>query len=1399
MSSAQLKAEQSTKIEIYDNFLEKDYNTTSSALSTNIKYFKYYDNLPSEISIELFKNKDLSDMKGRKLLVGYGTVMQSGKNCRLFPKEETGYSKDTTICLPYWRIEREYQKDASVIPNLNETLNLLPTPRPPISVKVCNKYSDEKEYPGGYVTCYSYYDKLAEEGCYDDPMQPKCLISTCTENIKNKCIFKDVVIGNSRELHSAVMNLENDRPIDEATMINLATSQYICPAGPLIDNVSCVDEKNVLMYPVKCKEDNPETLEDDSVFSYCDKQKPLTDANGEITGFSGVCKNGKNIVCQAKEFNSEVLQCVEPIYEDIKEVQVQSRTIVKDYEDFQIDWLSGEPDRYSEDENCLRTNSILEGRDKDIYINIRANGALDDDIYILKHRENGSHSNIYCNMQHAPVGADSTEVLKQCLESNGLSEFIKDVSIIESCGLNPNNTDIAFLDSCIKEGDVNATVEQTKGIDTCLDEIRTGTATKTYNGSLLQCVRNKGDYSIDKRGIDINYSDIVTIQENSEAERTTGTPFALGRNHYRSTKVTLNGKVVAPEAFSNRYPFYPHTLLWNFLKTWDNVTATMTILFPFAGIYELYFYNKDGEEIMRKTIRPQNFEEVANTGFSRLHLGEIMPLSPSISEGSAGRTDDWVEIGGGVYGGRYSQSGAAVHSPDDSYVKKNAIASIIVKDLLIGTITPIQMVYPIAYPNRIYISKLDVYEKRKYRCYDEFKIPDDIGEIKTNFVCSLDQAWKDYKYNSATDISDVDFWNTKELCEQNCRVFNQCSVLENGRHKCIVSGMEYETEDSCNAECYTANPCEENTESNCKKTRENVSHPISDFTGKTLFTQADITFACEDVEKQMIGCAKYERKTVAGALDFQLGNVGVEKLNPISTEDAITKANMLDMPTHIWSGWNGQCMDGMKLDTSYLSDPMTIVSYAMSAYSAYDYMGTASKATKAADGASKSTTAAKESSKFAEYSKTVSETSDKVVDSVTSVTDGIKDSVTSVTDGIMESTPVTTVTDAYDSVDGFIDTQIKSLQSTTLVKDATAYYDKAAEFVGKYNNSFIHITPASIAGFGFKTATILAAPDESNYMEAQELLDGMAGVSTSSSIVEYNSCMASIGLSMPNLVSWSFQDTENMSKELLEPYKNPLRMTTDQLVKMAELHGEKWVELNYMVDTASGEQINVIAITPNAYMEAGKIVCAGFNTAVAMDQLLSENQPKDPPSLSSGGSQALSIGIAAIGMINPVAGFVLTIAVDLYTNVLATIDTCNNEDDAMAHDVLDYKTNLFYNNEQCHDVMTVCSGEAFWGDCVQWTHYKCCYDSILTKVFAEGLKEQTGGSWMNCKGIGLNELKEVSFRPCEENEDPQKDTCFPLNKYSEFKQTLFRQASKNMQNDIEGLTNQVINSMPLPE
>ena len=472
-----------------------------------------------------------------------------------------------------------------------------------------------------------------------------------------------------------------------------------------------------------------------------------------------------------------------------------------------------------------------------------------------------------------------------------------------------------------------------------------------------------------------------------------------------------------------------------------------------------------------------------------------------------------------------------------------------------------------------------------------------------------------------------------------------------------------------------------------------------------------------------------------------------------------------NMPRHLWSGWHGECYDGMKMDFSFLANPMTIMSYAMMAYSSYTQLN------------NNKSLLDQYGPKFGEYMDSAKK----------AVTDGMKsmsDSLSEITGNVASGAGDVAVGTAGSSV-------MESMKG--MLKTASEWWDNP--LVGA-KTDFFKITNGSLLGFGVNSVIILATPTEEQYALANNLLKGYAGIENPDAVA-FNSCMASIGLSFPNLISSSF-DSNQTSAQLNEPHTNPLSLTTAQLAQIAQEFGEEWVMSSYLINTDNPQLLQVVATNKKAYIQAGQSLCTNAKVSAAMNQIQNSNTGSSLAP-GGGGNQAMQIGMAAISAGCPVCGFAATVAMDLYTNVAASMDTCNDENDAFGKSILDYKTYMFLKQEQCSDVNTECSKKMFWGQCVQWRYNKCCFDQITTRVFAEGIREQLGREWGNCKLITISDLKDISFRECGVNESAKEDKCFPMNKYSEFKQVLFRQMAKGLQtNDFtSGVIDQIQNAMAI--
>lgn len=627
----------------------QDFNTSSSANPSNLKFYKFYDQLPDDIPLKLFAQKNLSMLKGKRLFVGYGVVDPSGKNCKIFLKSQTGLPNDVTICLPWWRIERTYEISAKTLKDGEKTLrDLIPEPHPPKMVNVCKQWEDGATYPGGKVTCTTFYSKTVESGCYENPKQPKCKLTNCSQQMIKQCSEVEGVIGDKTTLTKTEYVASNAVAKDD--IVGLSSIQFNCPAGAIVPHTKCLKQVSALMYPYQCKE--PDATHKNGQYIYCDENKPQYAGDGSLIGFIGKCPDGRSVFCKANTISENRKVCIEPVMGDVNQNKTYNQTMNRNYVTKTVDVLSGEPDIYTSNPNCIRANTIEDSRDKRISIHIVGSGELDDDIWVFRHLADGSKTKVYCNEQHN--------------ENHG--------------------------------------------------------SRKMYDGTVYQCIDNNGQYSFDHT-LYINSSDIVSIQQATEQENNTGTPFAVGRTNYGSSKVTIDNILVAPETFTGNYPYYPRYGNSNLLKIWDNTQGTLSLLFPYAGAYNLTFWGKNGEKIAEADIGINDFRTMKMQGYLQLRLAHSMELAPGMDKDKACLDDDFVEWGGGVYGGKGSKTGDTCAVPDDSFSASHAVYSVIVKDLFTGVTTRVPLVYPIDFPNRVFISKLHVYEHRVYHCYEPFSKP----------------------------------------------------------------------------------------------------------------------------------------------------------------------------------------------------------------------------------------------------------------------------------------------------------------------------------------------------------------------------------------------------------------------------------------------------------------------------------------------------------------------------------------------------------------------------------------------------------------------------------------------------------------------------------------------------
>ena len=281
------------------------------------------------------------------------------------------------------------------------------------------------------------------------------------------------------------------------------------------------------------------------------------------------------------------------------------------------------------------------------------------------------------------------------------------------------------------------------------------------------------------------------------------------------------------------------------------------------------------------------------------------------------------------------------------------------------------------------------------------------------------------------------------------------------------------------------------------------------------------------------------------------------------------------------------------------------------------------------------------------------------------------------------------------------------------------------------------------------------------------------------------------------MVGHSIDSKNGMSAELKEPWKNKIKLSTNQLAHLMDATSESFVKASYIQLEKNGDIGVFIAITSLAYQQAGQVICGNGTIAKAMNinaQMASDD--------SSGGMNGEAMGMAALSValsyLPPPYNLIATLVLKIIT-AFSSGDACTDEDIAMKWGIQQFKTNKALAFKQCHYVYTECAAKWAWGGCMRDRHHYCCYDQEMTRIFVEGAKEQIPKGWYvgQCSDLEIKDLKNISFRKCQIGESPVENKCFPASKWAELNSAIKKQAVKGF--DAESLTKMAIDSMPIAD
>jgi hypothetical protein len=657
-----------------------------------------------------------------------------------------------------------------------------------------------------------------------------------------------------------------------------------------------------------------------------------------------------------------------------------------------------------------------------------------------------------------------------------------------------------------------------------------------------------------------------------------------------------------------------------------------------------------------------------------------------------------------------------------------------------------------------------------------------ISNIEARYVCTTDQVFQDWLNQLPVDVGDdIAFVKYSDLtsCKSQCRKTESCVVGTVG-YTCPLFDLNtdlngddlglnsFSNLNTCNNECYQQNSCISWTDDpRCLPASFDKSNPVSDYTGKTVFTKYDITWNCSSSETLHGECLAYETERIDDNTTFDLSKIGWKSKEFIGPDEAMTAVAGMEQLQHIWSGWNGMCESGTMYDDAWMSDPATLLSFAMMAY------------TGALTGAYGSTL----QSGAQEVQGAVNSVGNSF-DSMTTFGDstevvGAGTEATFIDDGqtVTQAGGASTASSTLDSINSVYNTEVFAATSVTTAVSA--------------GSLVMDIASIAMAAMSNPAQDDLATADD--FMKAQ-----LGGTDSSIAAVNYVQCMASIGLSFPNLVGHAVDSNNSTSAELREPWRNLISMSDNQLAGLMHATSESFVRGSYLL-ASHDDGIGVgkyIATSSVAYTQAGQVICGNGNVALAMNvnnQMASDNSGGDG---ANTGAAAMAVVGAVISYLPPPYNLIGSILLKVLTS-FSSGDACTDEDIAMKWGIQQFKTNKALAFEQCHFTDSECAAEWAWGSCMRDRSFYCCYDQEMTRIFVEGVKAQIPKEWERdkCDDLGVGDLKNISFRQCLSEESSVADKCFPQESWLALNDAIKKQTVKGF--DASSLADMAIDAMPI--
>lgn len=314
----------------------------------------------------------------------YGTWNKKDKlelNHCLVEIDTEEITRPVKICAPWWRIEREYQKEAETMFGGIDIYKINQADIPE-QFNVCTKFEEKaitatNEAVKRKVTCTSYYDSMIAPECLKNPYQDICYIDECNGYIKNACRIVNTLSG-FKNYTKAEAIIDGTKKIIKGKS-DIKTHVYECPPS-LPSLKSCEEQSTVIIFPKECPGSdcegyktcvqNASTTEEKNKCSTkfeCEKIYGNPDSvdyntDGTIKHLKNKCSDGTELYFEPSIQSKTTNKCLEYEYYTIEEDVSQKCTLDRSYTTHSIDTSITEKDIYMNNPDCIRMNNLLESR-----------------------------------------------------------------------------------------------------------------------------------------------------------------------------------------------------------------------------------------------------------------------------------------------------------------------------------------------------------------------------------------------------------------------------------------------------------------------------------------------------------------------------------------------------------------------------------------------------------------------------------------------------------------------------------------------------------------------------------------------------------------------------------------------------------------------------------------------------------------------------------------------------------------------------------------------------------------------------------------------------------------------------------------------------------------------------